>query len=226
MSKSSICYMCDSLATGQEHAPPQCFFPEAKDLQNGDVDLRKDLVAVPSCDLHNSSRSTDDEYAMALAVMHVENNMTAEYQFSTKVIRALRRSPAFTARVFAQPRLATVGGQPTMAIDVDLERFHRVMEHIAHALAYYQLGSKPNGEFAVWSTAFRYPDLRTHAGIVELTQGLRHLLNDTPKLGKNPQVFCYQILPRPNVATALRMVFYSGLEVCAFWDHVSRAGAA
>lgn len=222
----STCYMCDSLATGQEHAPPKCFFPEAKDLPADFDDLRRDLVTVPSCDLHNSSKSTDDEYAMVLAVMHFENNVTAQNQFATKVIRALRRSPAFTTRVFAQPRKATVGGEPTIAIEVDLDRFFRVMEHTAHALVWRQLGSKPTGRFAIWSTAFRFRDLRPHQGHVELAARVARLLKHSPKLGKNPDVFWYQLLPNPNaVATAFRMVFYGGLEICAFWDHQPEAGA-
>ena len=226
MSNSKICYMCDSPAITQEHAPPRCFFPEAKDLPNSNVDLRNDLVTVPSCALHNSAKSADDEYAMVLAVMHFENNMTALNQFSTKVIRALRRSPAFISRVFDQPRSATVGGVPTITVDVDLDRFYRVMEHTAHALAFSQLGSRLIGRFAVWSTAFRFPDLRPHPGYVELASRLRQLLKDTPQLGKNPEVFRYQLLPNSTVATALRMVFYNGLEICAFWDHVPHAGAA
>jgi hypothetical protein len=53
--------MCDSLATSSEHVPPKCFFPEKKDLPR-EVDLRKNLFKVPSCDAHNSQKSHDDEY--------------------------------------------------------------------------------------------------------------------------------------------------------------------
>ena len=37
------CYKCDKEATGQEHIPPKCIFPERKDL---DGDYRKNLITV------------------------------------------------------------------------------------------------------------------------------------------------------------------------------------
>ena len=57
----ATCYMCTSAATSVEHVPPRCLFPEQKDLPIG-VDLRKQLITVPSCDIHNSRKSKDDEY--------------------------------------------------------------------------------------------------------------------------------------------------------------------
>ena len=57
------CYMCDNLATTIEHAPPKCIFPEKKDLPAG-MDLRKELITVPSCEEHNTAKSTDDEYLL------------------------------------------------------------------------------------------------------------------------------------------------------------------
>ena len=57
----ATCYMCDEESTSSEHVPPKCLFPEQKDLPEG-VDLRKSLITVPSCDLHNSKKSNDDEY--------------------------------------------------------------------------------------------------------------------------------------------------------------------
>src|SRR5688500_12577288 len=89
----ATCYMCDKPASTTEHAPPKCFFPEVKDVG---VDLRRDLITVPSCTDHNSSRSKDDEYAMIFVVSHFETNPLARTQFGTKCIRAMRRSPAFT----------------------------------------------------------------------------------------------------------------------------------
>src|SRR4051812_26151086 len=94
---SSSCYMCAEPAIGDEHAPPKCFFPEKKDVG---VDLRANLITVPSCRAHNSSRSKDDEYAMMFVVTHYETNDVARDQFGTKCIRALKRSHGLTSRVF------------------------------------------------------------------------------------------------------------------------------
>ena len=35
------CYMCDEIATSDEHVPPKCIFPEVKDLG---IDYRKGRV--------------------------------------------------------------------------------------------------------------------------------------------------------------------------------------
>ncbi len=123
MTLDQTCYMCDAVATTKEHAPPKCFFPARKDLSQGDVDLRKELVTVPSCEAHNTSRSRDDEYAMVVVVQHYQTNKTARNQFATKVIRALRRSPALTTRVYDKVRPARVWGQEKISAEVDLDRF-------------------------------------------------------------------------------------------------------
>ena len=59
----TTCYMCDQQANTVEHAPPKCIFPEKKDVPPG-KDYRKKLVTVPSCELHNTETSRDDEYLL------------------------------------------------------------------------------------------------------------------------------------------------------------------
>ena len=60
--KKNNCYMCDSYAVTVEHVPPACLFPEKKDSK--DIDFRKNLITVPSCEIHNSKKSDDDEFLM------------------------------------------------------------------------------------------------------------------------------------------------------------------
>ena len=64
MKETETCYMCDASATGREHVPPRCLFPEAKDIPG--KDFRKKLITVPSCDAHNFAKSKDDEYLMTI----------------------------------------------------------------------------------------------------------------------------------------------------------------
>lgn len=54
------CYMCEKPASTVEHVPPKCIFPEQKDSLGGQ-DLRKQLITVPACDVHNTKKSRDDE---------------------------------------------------------------------------------------------------------------------------------------------------------------------
>ena len=57
------CYACESPKTNMEHAPPKCFFPEETD-EKGTYVFRRDLMKVPSCDRHNTEKSSDDVYAL------------------------------------------------------------------------------------------------------------------------------------------------------------------
>lgn len=92
----SSCYMCDKSPTSVEHVPPRCLFPEQKDLPDG-IDLRKQLITVPSCDEHNTKTSKDDEYLLYVLLMNIANNQSAEQHFDTKVIRAIGRNPSVMA---------------------------------------------------------------------------------------------------------------------------------
>ena len=84
------CYMCDEIATSDEHVPPKCIFPEVKDLG---IDYRKSPIIVPSCDAHNVRKSKDDEYLMMVLTCNITNNEVAMGQIKTKILRAWQRNP-------------------------------------------------------------------------------------------------------------------------------------
>src|SRR5690349_17026242 len=100
--------MCDAPGATTEHVPPRCFFPEAKDVEG--LDLRVNLITVPSCPAHNSQHANDDQYAMVVVAMQLDTAALARNQFSTKCMRALKRSDAFRKRVFNRPRNLFVKG--------------------------------------------------------------------------------------------------------------------
>lgn len=87
--KSISCYMCSQIATSKEHVPPVCLFPEEKDIKTSI--FRNNLVTVPSCELHNSKKSKDDEFLMACLAGIVGNNVIGFFHNVTKVKRALAR---------------------------------------------------------------------------------------------------------------------------------------
>ena len=110
---SDSCYICSAEATSREHVPPKCLFPEYKDVP--DRDFRRNLISVPSCDTHNSSKSQDDEYLLFILISHYENNAVAKEQFSTKIVRALKERPS--RRQFYQTKQLKVllNGERTLA---------------------------------------------------------------------------------------------------------------
>lgn len=66
------CYMCHRDADSREHVPPKCLFPEKKDV--GTSAYRNNLITVPSCELHNSNKSKDDEFLMVSIAGIIGNN--------------------------------------------------------------------------------------------------------------------------------------------------------
>jgi hypothetical protein len=207
--------MCPKPATTTEHGPPKCFFPEKKDVG---VDLRVNLVTVPSCEEHNTSKSNDDQYAMMFVVTHFGTNSLARHQFSTKCIRSLARRPAFTTRVLASPTNVSVDGRSTVAITVERQRFDRVMESTCRALFYNDTQRKLLNQAFVWSPAFRHADLESDPEESALAFHVRRALKDQPKRGQNPDVFWYQVRDNLDGITAFRLMFYEGCSVYAVFS--------
>jgi hypothetical protein len=67
-----------------EHIPPKSFFVK---------EHRENLIKVPSCDLHNQDKSTDDEYIRAILLQHINlHNNTNVTTLKEINQRALTRS--------------------------------------------------------------------------------------------------------------------------------------
>jgi len=77
--------MCSEIASSREHVPPMCLFPEEKDIKTSM--FRKNLITVPSCTLHNSKKSKDDEFLMACVAGIVGNNFLGYFHTHTKIKR-------------------------------------------------------------------------------------------------------------------------------------------
>lgn len=71
------CYACDGLATGKEHCPPKCLFPEGH---------RKNLITVPACDSHNNAKSDNDEFFRLIVV-----GMAGKIELIPTIIRSVKR---------------------------------------------------------------------------------------------------------------------------------------
>src|SRR6266850_2946355 len=104
---ATLCYCCEQLGTTDEHVPPKCLFPERKDLPAG-IDLRRNLITVPSCPTHNLEKSGDDEYLMYVLTMNLPAEKIAEYHFSTKVLRGINRRPLLINRILAKTSPVTI----------------------------------------------------------------------------------------------------------------------
>ena len=76
--------MCDKKAISIEHAPPKCLFPP----RDSGKDCRKNLITVPSCNLHNSEKSKDDEYLRFIIAISITSKGVGVNSFIKKFLNS------------------------------------------------------------------------------------------------------------------------------------------
>ena len=219
--------MCDQLATSIEHIPPRCIFPEKKDLPNG-IDLRKNLMTVPSCDEHNSQKSGDDEYLLYILSMVFQSNKVGMHHYFTKIRRAIKRNPSVLKRIANTAVPVNVKNfengivSKSYAINVEEDRFNGIIDKMARAIYYYHFNEK-------WLSLVRYQAEFLIATIdpkkvKELNDPLQDItmkangwFANSPILGENPTVFKYQVL-EGNHSKLMRLHFYEGCRILLIFN--------
>lgn len=222
--------MCDAAATSVEHVPPRCLFPEQKDLPSG-VDLRKQLITVPSCDAHNTSKSMDDEYLLYALSMNIPNNSTASNHFSTKILRAIQRSQS-VIRKFTDRQLpvkvenAQTGEiHETVALLVDRERLENALTMIGRALYFHHFKTKWVGSVSAFPNfllSLTEPNAQELNQPVEKMAALaEEFFLDEPRYGENQAVFSYQVAAGLfPVETIMLLRFYEGSRVTLLFRRI------
>ena len=222
------CYMCDKPETGVEHVPPRCLFPEQKDIPNG-VDLRKQLITVPACDEHNTSKSQDDEYLLYLLVINLPANETAKNQFFTKIMRSIERNPSLIKRFMANPHPViavdkkTGQAHHTVAVNVDDARLDSALDHIARALYFHHFRAQWLGDVRTqpdFLLASLDPDKGRERNKLgeHMVAAADHLFEGKEFYGANPEAFKYQVLDgNENTHKLMRLHFYNGCRVSVFF---------
>ena len=210
------CYMCNEPRVSDEHIPPLCLFPEPKDLPTG-LDLRKNLITVPSCAKHNLRKSGDDEYLLFVLVANIDANIVGLNQWHTKIRRAMGKRPTKRGN-FKNPQPIKYRNVNTGAFSIDFERFSRQFDCISRGIYFYHFRESWTHEISVavpfvvsWESeqAHQYKQ-----AMIQTANLASRFLEDEPKRGENPKVFYYQYKIRADSpGYILRMVFYGGLEV-------------
>ena len=219
---STTCYMCGDIATSYEHAPPKCIFPEQKDLPEG-MDLRKNLITVPSCEVHNSNKSTDDEFLLFIVVHGYFNNKEGKDHFFSKVVRAFERRPKFIENLYKSKMPIVVDGEETVAVNIDVERFNKTISNICRALYFYETQEKWMHRidvvspmlYAMYQEGEDEINERTKKIYTTALQGLEH----EEFRGDNKQIFCYKMSAnRDRTKMICNLVLYGGFRVAAISD--------
>ncbi|MGK7392604.1 MAG: hypothetical protein ACNS60_19780 [Candidatus Cyclobacteriaceae bacterium M2_1C_046] len=218
MEKNS-CYMCSKPATSREHVPPQCLFPENKDLPK--YNFRKNLITVPSCDEHNLKKSRDDEFLMVSLASIVGNNILGYFHTKTKIDRALKRkSREFLGKVILRKskekliQLKSGKKIPVLYGEPDVSRLLKCFQHISYGLYYHQYQIPFKGEIRqlLGFIIYKEEDSNTFIKFLKRRFELEDLKLE-PK-GDNPEVFLYQFCkPDKDGLVSLKLTFYSSTEV-------------
>lgn len=221
------CYACDQAANTVEHVPPQCLFPEQKDLPPG-TDLRRNLMTVPSCEEHNLGKAGDDEYLMYVLAMNLPSGVAGQNHFSTKLVRAIQRRPSLINRVLSRATPVTLHDPgtgemyETLAVQAEGERLERVLEKVALGLYRHHFERRWQGPLRVAPEFLRFTQQERAA---EWNQALQEasgyadaLFAQQPYFGDNPAIFRYQVvIATPEAPAAIRMHFYGESRVLAVY---------
>ena len=219
------CYMCDNPATTKEHVPPKCLFPEKKDTSLN-MDLRKNLITVPSCEKHNLKKSKDDEYILFCLVINILSNKVGLNQFLTKVLRAIKRNPKLINQFLNGHELLYVENKyglqlPTVGVKVDPVRIESAFEKIGRALYYhhnnkqwkYNIFVRP--EFLLFIDQIEYKKLNKE--LETLSSEIDRFFSDKEYYGENPAVFKYQYYSENELTAMMRLYFYGDSKVTLFF---------
>ena len=216
--------MCDSPASSREHVPPRNLFPESRDV-NGE-NYRRNLITVPSCDLHNSAKSHDDEFLMVSFAGIIGNNSIGYRHKFGKVNRAIRRSSnrLLDEVIIEKKKIHTIELSENKFIDViwgtpDVERLNRCIDHIARGLHFHHFKLSFHGSVHVHLGFLKHDQPNPQTFSRFLKQKTKVELQGKPCNGDNPEVFFYQVTDKDQCGLFLfRLCFYGGLNIyAAMW---------
>lgn len=208
--QGKICYYCGNAATGVEHVPPFCFFPEGQ---------RVDLFTVPSCDIHNHKKAKDDEYVKTAltisAKLMFKNNLS---HVIDKSFRALDRNCAFRQTVLRNPEPALIQLNDGMLFEsfsheIDLPRFMSFFDSMGRALYFHHENKVWDGHVSV-APHFLLKESAEEKDI-EIHNELIVHYDKEHSHGKNKNVFYYNFISVLDNEIDQNIIAYV-LAVCLF----------
>jgi len=219
---NETCYMCESPKTSREHVPPKCLFPEQKDCENG-VDYRKNLIKVPSCDLHNLAKSKDDEFMLITFAACASVNGTGLNHQQKKLLRILEKKSHVFIELLKQSTPATYFDKDgvkheTCVFNLDKERFFKQLQQVSNGVYFHHLNKKVTKHTEVIPIkGFATDNIQVNESNSVIAKQLPIIFKGKAKYGENPEVFYYQVSSNEE-EPLIKLVFYSGIEFVAAFN--------
>ena len=125
------CYYqgCKHRGTTKEHIPSKAFFPK---------DQRKQLLTVPSCELHNNTKSADDIYVLAHICMNSSPSNESRNVFIERVGPQLDYNADALKKTFRETLVADsiVHDSGAVSYKVDTARFDRFFDALSFGIVH------------------------------------------------------------------------------------------
>ena len=214
------CYACDEKKVSREHVPPLCFFPDKKDSSGRSI-YRKNLIRVPSCDVHNTAKSDDDLYAAFHLASTIRGNHCAELVRNGVIARRLEkdrmeRGGALTKRILKQIR-GVVGENLFGAVDAG--RMVRFLDLCARGVCFYERLRPLKLPLRVANLDYDLLDNpKKSEQLAVQRKSFEEEISGSAFLGSNPEVFRYAICEKPEKdVTMIELVFFGDLRRWAFY---------
>ncbi|SRR5258708_4338788 len=121
------CYYqgCKHRGTTKEHIPPKAFFPK---------DQRNQLLTVPSCELHNNAKSTDDIYVLAHICLNSSPSNKSRDVFIERVVPQLDYNRDALKKTLVADSIPHDSG--AVSYKVDAARFDRFFDALSFGIVY------------------------------------------------------------------------------------------
>ena len=214
--------MCDTEATSTEHAPPKCLFPKQRDLPSG-INLRNQLITVPSCARHNQQRSSNDEYLLYTLVINIASNDIAQNHFFSGIMRGINRNPTLIQRYTSDSvpvvieDILTGKADSTIAIKIEYKRFKESIDNIIRAIYFNNFNEKLLTEITIFPEFMLLTldpeNVSSNDIISEISNASDVFFSGSEFQGSNPGVFKYQIDSDENGRRMMRLHFYENAKI-------------
>ena len=212
------CYACDRPKVSREHVPPLCFFPEKKDAKGQSI-YRRNLIKVPSCKIHNTSKSDDDLYAAFHLAGTIRGNHCAHLVREGVITRRLEKDQQERGGALTKRLLGQIKGQlgENFVGAVDAKRMVRVLDLIARGVYFYENLKPLKLKLNVANLDFDLPNPEKAEILRRQRESFNQEMQGCKFHGSNPAVFRYAICEKPEKSVVIiEMVFFDELHRWAF----------
>jgi hypothetical protein len=201
-------------------------FPKPGDSPDGG-DYRNQLITVPSCNIHNTETSRDDEYLAYTLAMGITANTHGKHQFRTKVMRAIEKNQSLIKKLLGTRQNVVVHDkvsgsvERTIAFRVDDARLCDIFSKIARGLWFHEMESVwPGTVLVLPEYILSLEDVEGNAQTQQVVRSLDSLLQSAAHKGANPAIFFYQVASHDD-DHVIRLHFYQDARVTCILRRVA-----